>query len=79
LHDCCAGDGRATLAGPISWQRIGESTARRAPGGAIVKVSSMAATIGGRPGRRAYAASKGAIDSFTVGFAKEVAREGIRG
>jgi NAD(P)-dependent dehydrogenase (short-subunit alcohol dehydrogenase family) len=43
------------------------------------KVSSMAATIGGRPGPRAYAASKGAIDSFTVGFAKEVAREGIRG
>jgi short-subunit dehydrogenase len=39
----------------------------------------MAATIGGRPGRRAYAASKGAIDNFAVGFAKEVAREGIRG
>jgi NAD(P)-dependent dehydrogenase (short-subunit alcohol dehydrogenase family) len=47
-------------------------------GGAIVNVSSMAATIGGRPGRTAYAASKGAIDSFTIGFAREVAREGIR-
>jgi NAD(P)-dependent dehydrogenase (short-subunit alcohol dehydrogenase family) len=47
-------------------------------GGAIVNVSSMAAAIGGRPGRTAYAASKGAIDSFTIGFAKEVAREGIR-
>jgi NAD(P)-dependent dehydrogenase (short-subunit alcohol dehydrogenase family) len=47
-------------------------------GGAIVNVSSMAATIGGRPGRTAYAASKGAVDSFTIGFAKEVAREGIR-
>jgi NAD(P)-dependent dehydrogenase (short-subunit alcohol dehydrogenase family) len=47
-------------------------------GGAIVNVSSMAAAVGGRPGRTAYAASKGAVDSFTIGFAKEVAREGIR-
>jgi NAD(P)-dependent dehydrogenase (short-subunit alcohol dehydrogenase family) len=47
-------------------------------GGAIVNVSSMAAEIGGRPGRTAYAASKGAIDSFTIGFAREVGREGIR-
>ena len=47
-------------------------------GGAIVNVSSMAATIGGRPGRSAYAASKAAIDSFTIGLAKEVARDGIR-
>jgi NAD(P)-dependent dehydrogenase (short-subunit alcohol dehydrogenase family) len=47
-------------------------------GGAIVNVSSMAATIGGRPGRTAYAASKGAVDSFTIGFAREIAREGIR-
>jgi NAD(P)-dependent dehydrogenase (short-subunit alcohol dehydrogenase family) len=54
------------------------STARGGQGGAIVNVSSMAATIGGRAGRTAYAASKGAIDSFTIGFAKEVAREGIR-
>jgi NAD(P)-dependent dehydrogenase (short-subunit alcohol dehydrogenase family) len=54
------------------------STARGGAGGAIVNVSSMAATIGGRPGRSAYAASKGAIDSFTIGLAKEVARAGIR-
>ena len=54
------------------------STRRGGQGGAIVNVSSMAAKIGGRPGRTAYAASKGAIDSFTVGLAKEVAREGIR-
>jgi NAD(P)-dependent dehydrogenase (short-subunit alcohol dehydrogenase family) len=54
------------------------STARGGTGGAIVNVSSMAATIGGRPGRSAYAASKGAIDSFTIGFAREVARKGIR-
>jgi NAD(P)-dependent dehydrogenase (short-subunit alcohol dehydrogenase family) len=54
------------------------STAHGGKGGAIVNVSSMAATIGGRPGRSAYAASKGAIDSFTTGFAREGAREGIR-
>jgi NAD(P)-dependent dehydrogenase (short-subunit alcohol dehydrogenase family) len=54
------------------------STAHGSAGGAIVNVSSMAATIGGRPGRSAYAASKAAIDSFTIGLAKEVAREGIR-
>jgi NAD(P)-dependent dehydrogenase (short-subunit alcohol dehydrogenase family) len=54
------------------------STAQGGAGGAIVNISSMAATIGGRPGRSAYAASKGAIDSFTIGFAREVAREGIR-
>jgi NAD(P)-dependent dehydrogenase (short-subunit alcohol dehydrogenase family) len=54
------------------------STARGGRGGAIVNVSSMAATIGGRPGASAYAASKGAVDVFTTGFAKEVAAEGIR-
>ena len=47
-------------------------------GGAIVNVSSMAGTIGGRPGKSHYAASKAAIDAFTVGLAREVAREGIR-
>ena len=54
------------------------STAHGGAGGAIVNLSSMAATIGGRPGRSAYAASKAAIDSFTIGLAKEVARDGIR-
>lgn len=47
-------------------------------GGAIVNVSSMAATLGGRMGSSAYAASKGAVDAFTKGFAREVAAEGIR-
>lgn len=47
-------------------------------GGAIVNVSSMAATIGGRPGNSAYAASKAAVDAFSVGFAKEVGAQGIR-
>ena len=47
-------------------------------GGAIVNLSSMAATIGGRTGASTYAASKGAVDVFTTGFAKEVAADGIR-
>jgi NAD(P)-dependent dehydrogenase (short-subunit alcohol dehydrogenase family) len=51
---------------------------RRTGGGAIVNVSSMAATIGGRPGASAYAASKAAVDAFSVGLAKEVAARGIR-
>lgn len=47
-------------------------------GGAIVNVTSLAVTIGGRPGASAYAGSKAAIDNFTTGFAREVAAEGIR-
>ncbi len=54
------------------------STERGGPGGVIINVSSMAATIGGRPGSAHYAASKAAVDAFSVGFAREVAREGIR-
>jgi NAD(P)-dependent dehydrogenase (short-subunit alcohol dehydrogenase family) len=47
-------------------------------GGAIVNVSSAAARIGS-PGQYVdYAAAKGAIDTFTLGLAKEVALEGIR-
>jgi NAD(P)-dependent dehydrogenase (short-subunit alcohol dehydrogenase family) len=47
-------------------------------GGAIVNISSGAATIGS-PGEYVwYAASKGAIDSLTLGLAKENASEGIR-
>ena len=54
------------------------STARGGAGGAVVNVSSMAAVIGGRGGRSAYAGSKGAVDSFSIGLAREVAAEGIR-
>ncbi len=47
-------------------------------GGAIVNVSSVAATLGA-PGQYVdYAASKAAIDAFTVGLAREVATEGVR-
>lgn len=54
------------------------STKNGGRGGAIVNVSSMAATLGGRPGSSAYAASKGAVDAFTKAFGREVADEGIR-
>ncbi|TAJ87092.1 SDR family oxidoreductase [Reyranella sp.] len=54
------------------------STQHGGKGGAIVNISSMAGTLGGRPGSSAYAASKGAVDAFTKGFAREVAAEGIR-
>ncbi|MER8907963.1 SDR family oxidoreductase [Mesorhizobium sp. M0854] len=54
------------------------STRHGGKGGAIANVSSIAARLGG-PGQYVdYAASKGAVDSFTVGLAREVAGEGIR-
>ena len=54
------------------------STRRGGEGGAIVNVSS-AATRYGSPGEYVdYAASKGAVDTFTLGLAREVAEEGIR-
>ena len=54
------------------------STRRGGKGGAIVNVSSGASRLGA-PGEYVdYAASKGAIDTFTIGLSKEVALEGIR-
>jgi NAD(P)-dependent dehydrogenase (short-subunit alcohol dehydrogenase family) len=54
------------------------STRHGGSGGAIVNLSSAAATLGA-PGMFVdYAASKGAIDTFTIGLAREVAGEGIR-
>jgi NAD(P)-dependent dehydrogenase (short-subunit alcohol dehydrogenase family) len=54
------------------------STAYGGKGGAIVNITSAAVRLG-RPGQRVhYAASKGALHSFTIGLAKEVAKEGIR-
>jgi len=54
------------------------STRHGGTGGTIVNLSSVAARLGA-PGQYVdYAAAKGAIDSFTVGLAKEVAAEGIR-
>ncbi|CEG08540.1 Glucose 1-dehydrogenase 1 [Afipia felis] len=47
-------------------------------GGVIVNISSAAARLGSPNEYIDYAASKGALETFTTGFAKEVAREGIR-
>lgn len=54
------------------------STARGGAGGAIVVVSSRAAGLGSPNDYVHYAASKAAVDTLTVGLAKEVSREGIR-
>ncbi len=54
------------------------STKQGGPGGAIVNVSSMAAKLGSPNEYVDYAASKAAIDAFTIGLAHEVAEEGIR-
>ena len=47
-------------------------------GGGIVNLSSGAATLGSPNTYVWYAASKGAVDSFTIGLSQEVAAEGIR-
>ena len=54
------------------------STKRGGAGGSIVNVSSAAARIGSPDEYIDYAASKGAIDTLTLGLSKEVATEGIR-
>ena len=54
------------------------STRRGGQGGAIVNMTSVASRLGG-PGELVhYATTKGAIDTFTLGLAREVADEGIR-
>lgn len=54
------------------------STAHGGRGGAIVNMSSVAARLGGLAGGAAYAASKAALDAFTLALAKEIGKEGIR-
>src|SRR5579863_7759820 len=54
------------------------STRRGGAGGSIVNVSSRAAQLGGSGEWIHYAASKGALDTLTIGLAREVAAEGIR-
>ncbi len=55
------------------------STRHGGAGGSLVNVSSAAARIGSPNEFIDYAAAKGAVDSMTIGLAKEVAAEGIRG
>ena len=54
------------------------STVWGGDGGSIVNLSSLAAKLGGGGEWVHYAASKGAIQSFTIGLAREVAAEGVR-
>lgn len=54
------------------------STRHGGKGGSIVNISSMAAIIGSPSQYVDYAASKAAIDTFTIGLAREVATEGVR-
>ena len=54
------------------------STRHGGKGGAIVNISSAAARMGGVPGWAAYAASKGAVDSFVMNAAKDLGPQGIR-
>lgn len=54
------------------------STKKGGQGGAIVMISSMAAVLGSAGEYVWYAASKGAVDSMTVGLSRELAAEGIR-
>ena len=54
------------------------STTHEGDGGVIVNLSSRASTLGGAGAHVHYAASKGAIDSFTFGLAQEVGAEGVR-
>ena len=54
------------------------STRYGGPGGVIVNLSSAAARLGSPGQYLDYASAKGAIDTFTLGLAKEVATEGIR-
>lgn len=62
---------------------IREAVRRMAPefggkGGAVVNVSSMAAKLGGLPKFVAYAATKGAVDTLTIGLGRELAPHKIR-
>jgi NAD(P)-dependent dehydrogenase (short-subunit alcohol dehydrogenase family) len=63
---------------------VAREGARRMPvdrggaGGAIVNVSSMAATLGAAGQYLDYAGSKGAVDSLTIGLARELAAAGVR-
>lgn len=69
------------VAGPILCAREAVrrlSTAYGGSGGAIVNISSIAARLGGAGEWVHYAATKGAVDSLTLGLAREVAAEGVR-
>src|SRR5262249_53105497 len=68
----------ANVFGPILCAREAVRRMSTRHGGAIVNLSSAATRIGSANEYVDYAASKGAIDVFTLGLAREVAEEGIR-
>ena len=63
---------------PCRYAVLHMSTKHGGKGGAIVNVGSVASRLGTGNKYIFYAASKGAVDSFTIGLAQEVAAEGIR-
>ena len=63
---------------PCRYAALRMSTIHGGNGGAIVNVGSIASKIGAGGVYVDYTASKGAVDAFTVGLAKEVAGEGMR-
>lgn len=63
---------------PCRYAVLRMSTNHGGKGGAIVNVGSVASKLGTAGKYIDYAASKGAVDSFTIGLAGEVAGEGIR-
>lgn len=85
IEDAEAADLAAVLATNVTGAMLcaREAIRRMAPrhggrGGAIVNVSSMAGLRGGSETRVAYGATKGALNAFTQGLAREVAADGIR-
>jgi NAD(P)-dependent dehydrogenase (short-subunit alcohol dehydrogenase family) len=62
----------------VGYVLCAQQAVRRMAGGAIVNVSSSAATLGSPHEYVHYAATKAAVDTLTVGLAKELAAEGIR-
>lgn len=66
----------AIVAAQEAARRMAKS--RGGHGGAIVHMSSIASKLGGAMGTVDYGASKGALDSLTIGMAKELAAEGVR-
>ncbi len=69
---------RTNVLGTVACCREALRRMRGAAGGAIVNVSSRASALGGGGEWIHYAASKGAMDTLTIGLAKEAAAQGVR-
>ena len=71
------GAATAWLAAQQGWAVAVNDTQGGGQGGAIVNLSSVAARLGGAGQYVDHAASKGAIEGFTIGLAREIAADGI--